>query len=385
MRHVKSHYLNDGKLFNDGRPVDLLHIESEKDYDLLWDNILRSNYYDGSYFNNYIQYKDEKVKFDSFFLSAILKYLKPKSLLELGCARGDVLFLTGLDPRIKVRGIEFSRDVLQTLWPSLSDKVLFGDILEISNQYSGRMTFDTFCAFDLWEHIPPGKLHDYIDAVLALAEKDAFLFFTLPAFGEDKVFGEIFPLEFEENRINFDCRLPFEFLIAESLDPPIPALGHLIWAHTDWWQSQFERHGLIREEGLERDLHAYFDEHLFYARKNFFLFRLDTPAARLRVRERVRQHLTPFRKWKLMNDLEAIIRAHIETEGKSIIDLEELTRVVTYAKNNFYVDAIERVKGWSGHSQALRIPGAHHLLTPSILERLTAKSLNIFFKVTGKG
>ena len=91
MRITKSHYLNDGKLFNDGRPVDLIHIEKENDFDTLLNNIVSSNYYDGSYFTNHIDYQEEEVKFDAFYLASIIKSFKPKSLFELGCGRGDVL------------------------------------------------------------------------------------------------------------------------------------------------------------------------------------------------------------------------------------------------------------------------------------------------------
>ena len=98
----------------------------------------------------------------------------------------------------------------------------------------------------------PERLPEYIDSIVTLAEKEALFFFTIPAFGEDKIFGEIFPLELEENRQKFNQRLPFDYLNAESADPAIPAQGHLIWAHSDWWQKQFEQHGLVRAEGLEQ-------------------------------------------------------------------------------------------------------------------------------------
>ena len=194
MRILKSTYLSDGKQFNDGRPVDLIRIEGDLDFDALLDNIIQSNYYDLSYFDNHIDYQEGKLKFDAFYLASIMKFFKPKSVLELGCGRGDVLFLMGLDPKVRIQGIEFSRDVLKSTWPPLEGKVDCGDIMEVCKKYNSReITFDTFCAFDLWEHLLPAKLHDYIDSLVTLAEKDALFFFTIPAFGEDKVFGEIFP------------------------------------------------------------------------------------------------------------------------------------------------------------------------------------------------
>ena len=102
MRILKSNLLTDGKLFNDGRLVDLIQIEDEKDFDTLWTNIINSGYYNTSYFDDHIDYKEGQVKFDSFYLSSILKFLKPKFLLELGCGRGDVLFLLDLDHKMRV-------------------------------------------------------------------------------------------------------------------------------------------------------------------------------------------------------------------------------------------------------------------------------------------
>ena len=316
MRLIKSNYLNNGKLFNDGRPVDLIRIDEEADFDVLLNTIINSNYYDSSYFDNHISYKEGMVKFESFYLSSIIKFLKPNSVLELGCGRGDVLFLLSLSNKGNVRGIDFSQDILKRVWPLLTNKVDFGDVFDVCKKYHAqKSTFDTFCAFDFWEHIHPKKLHDYIDCIVALAEKDALFFFNIPAFGEDRVFGEIFPLELEENREKFEQRLPFAYLNAESIVPPIPASGHLIWSHTEWWQKQFESHGLIRAEELERNIHTYFDDHLFYARKSFYLFHLDTSKARRRVNRLGKKILTLYRKWKLMVAQQELFAVLQETKG----------------------------------------------------------------------
>ena len=382
MRILKSNLLTDGKLFNDGRPVDLLRIEKEEDFDVLLNNIISSGYYDGSYFDSHLDYKEGEVKFDSFYLASILRFLEPKSLLELGCGRGDVLFLLGLDSRIKVHGIEFSQDVLKKIWPPLSGKVGHGDILEVCKKYyNQKISFDTVCAFDLWEHLHPKKLHDYIDSMVSLAEKDALFFFNIPAIGEDRVFGEIFPLELEENRDKFNRRLPFDYLNAESLDPAIPVNGHLIWAHTEWWQKQFEDHGLIRAQKLEGTIHTYFDEHLFYARKSFYLFHLDTPEARRRVNKLSNNPLTLYKKWNLLVAQQELIGHFMKNQGKSFIDLEELRLTINHAEFYMIRDLKKRIEQWT---KGRVITGISSQVMPSLFDKLTNRCLDAYVNLFKK-
>jgi SAM-dependent methyltransferase len=349
VRIIKSNLLADGKLFNDGRPVDLIQIEDEKDFDILFRNIISSGYYDTSYFDTHIDYREGEVKFDSFFLSSILKFLKPKSLLELGCGRGDVLFLLSLDSKIPVQGIEFSQDAFNKVWPSLSSTVKYGDILDVcKNLGTQEITFDTFCAFDFWEHLHPKALHESIHSIVSLASKDALFLFTIPAIGEDKVFGEVFPLELEENREKFNQKMPFEYLNAESIDPAIPANGHLIWSHTEWWQKQFEAHGLIRSEELERNIHCYFDEHLFYARKSFYVFYSGSPEAKSRVNRLLKSKLTLFKKWKILVDQQELIRRFENDHGKSFIDRKELKSTLNHAEFYMTLDMKKQIERWTG-------------------------------------
>ena len=381
MRIIKSHYLNDGKSFNDGRPVDLIRIEEEKDFDTLLTNIISSNYYDGSYFNHHIDYQEGRIKFDAFYHVSILKSFKPKSVLELGCGRGDVLFLEGLVPKIKVRGIEISRDVIKTIWPPLEGKVDCGDIIEVCQEYdSQKITFDTFCAFDLWEHLLPRKLHDYIDSLVALAEKDALFFFSFPAFGEDKVFGEIFPLEFEENREKFNARSPFDFLIVESMKPLIPVKGHLIWAHTEWWQEQFKHHGLVRSESLEKNIHRYFDEHLYYARKSFYIFHLDTPQARRRINRLLRNSPTLFNKWKILVQQQEIIRRFEESKRRSVINFEELKSTINHAEVFMIADVKKQIERWTWKSLEQNKIGRLIRFLLSRIERLADEYFDNYIK-----
>jgi len=336
MRILKSNLLNDGKLFNDGRPVDLIQIEDARDYDTLLSNIINSNYYDSAYFKNHIDYPEGQVKFDALYLAAIIAFLKPRSLLELGCGRGDVLFLLSLLNQFRVQGIDLSRDILKKAWPPLAPNLACGELLESLEAFQKKgLRFNTFCGFDIWEHLHPRRLHDTIAALAALAEEDAFFFFIIPAIGTDKVFGEIFPLELEENHFNFSEGNPFNYLNAEIIDPPIPANGHLIWAPTEWWQKQFEQHGLVRAEEIEINIHHYFDEHLFYAQKSFFLFHRNSGASRRRIRQLSKNGLTLFKKWRILLNQAKRITAYEQRHLTRVINGEELASTLHHAE--FYM------------------------------------------------
>jgi cyclopropane fatty-acyl-phospholipid synthase-like methyltransferase len=349
------------------------------------DSIINSKYYDLSYFDSHLDYRKGEVKFDSFYLSSILKFLKPKSLLELGCGRGDILFLLGLDHKARIRGIEFSPEIFKKMWPILRDKVDYGDVLDVCNEYKKQgITFDTFCAFDLWEHLLPRKLSDYLDSFVALAKNDALFFFIIPAVGEDRVFGELFPLEFEENREKFNRRLPFNYLIVESKEPPIPVQGHLIWAHTEWWQKQFKQHGPIRAEALERNIHQYFDEHLFYARKSFYLFHLNTPEARKRLNRLTQQGLTLHRKWKLLVAQQEFIGRFIQYQEKSFIDLEELKLTIHHAEFYMIQDLKKRIRRWIGKFFPQAKTGVGDQPMPSLLDKLALKCLDAYIRLSRK-
>jgi hypothetical protein len=144
-------------------------------------------------------------------------------------------------------------------------------------------------------------LKESIEALLSVATDDVLTLFVVPAFGEDAVFGEQFPLELEENRARYEAREPVHYLLAERTDPPIPASGHLIWAHTEWWERQFRERGLVRLPEVERRLHAVYDPLLPYSVRAFYVFCRD-PA---KVTERTRA---------LLSTPTALLRARLLSE-----------------------------------------------------------------------
>ncbi len=265
-----------------GDPATVIEVERPDDFDALLANIVQTRFYDLAYFETHSGYEAGRLVPNFWFIAEMAAALQPTRALEVGCGRGDVLRLLARRG-VEVAGCDFSADVCGVAWPEIRDRVRLGELAPVCRRLAAAgERFDLLLGFDIWEHLLPAALDDALDALLSTGTDDALCFFVIPAFGDDPVFGEQFPLELEETRPEFEGRQPFRHLLAERVDPPVPASGHLIWAHTDWWQRALEAHGLVRVPALERTLHRYFDLVLPHSNRSFYLLRRDTPAAAAR-------------------------------------------------------------------------------------------------------
>jgi SAM-dependent methyltransferase len=267
------------------RPAALIEMEEPADYDRLYRYIVESGYYGSEYFEREVGYRHRRLVAHFFWVAEVARHLAPRRALEVGCGRGDVLFLlqrAGID----VTGVDVSTAVIDQAWPPLRDHLVCGDFGAVLSQLAADPSvepFDLVCGFDIWEHLPPSRLDEYLAAAVAVSSDDALFYFVVPAFGTDPVFGEQFPLEFEENRADFEARRPFHHLLSDADKGGVPALGHLIWAHTQWWQEAFARHGLIRVPEVEAQVHHFVDPLVPHSVRSFYLFRRDGPAAEARA------------------------------------------------------------------------------------------------------
>lgn len=287
MRRVSSSYLDDGRGFNHGQPATLIEVEDDDDLDALHDTIVRTNYYSDEYFTEHGGYQEGTIVGHFWYLAEIARHLRPRRVLEVGCGRGDVLELLRR-AGVEAHGIDFSSDIVARAWPGLRPTMRCGDLLEVLDaqvRHQPHLRFDLVCGFDIWEHLPPRRLDDYVERAVEVTSEDALFLFVVPAFGDDPVFGEQFPLEFEENREAFERREPFRFMVTDKVNGAVPAQGHLTWAHTDWWTSLFRSHGLVRMPAVERPFHDFLDDLLPHSVRSFYLFRRDTPAAAERARQ----------------------------------------------------------------------------------------------------
>ena len=181
MRLVQSQYLDDGRGYSRGQKADVIEIESPADFDLLLANLAASNFYDGDYLHNTLGYTSYPLKLENLVLAAMLDWLDPGALLELGCGKGDVLFLLDLRGRAQARGLDISPTMLEQAWPSIRPRLSCGDLLELAPAYQEQgLKFRTICGFDIWEHLHPQRLQAYIQAMLSLATDDAQFVFIIP-------------------------------------------------------------------------------------------------------------------------------------------------------------------------------------------------------------
>jgi SAM-dependent methyltransferase len=325
MRILESHYLNDGRLFNDGRSATLIEIQDPIDYDALMDNIITSGYYGEDYFEHNLEHGKGRIKHQNLSLAEITHVLNPGSVLELGCGRGDILYLLQLAGHENVLGLDISQDAAQSAPSALRGKIQVGGVLEGCQDLAAQgRRFDTIVGFDIWEHLHPARLNDHIALLENIATDDAIMFFIIPAFGEDRVFGEKHPLEFEENRPDFEERKPFKYLMAEKVDPPIPSKGHLIWAHSEWWEDQFKAKGFFRAEELEKGLHRIFNPYLFRAQQSFFVLHRQTEAAAKRVERLCRFHLDLLYLWRTKLHFLRVLQNHEAATGVELIETAKL-------------------------------------------------------------
>ncbi len=293
MKTHQSRYLDDGLGFNQGQDATVIEIETDGDFVEILDHIVASDFYGRAYLARRSGQVDDRLTAHFWWVAAMAAALKPRRVVELGSGRGDVLWMLqqqyGVDD---VFGIDFGNALDTMVWPSLVSRFRSGAVIDVLRDWNDA-PYDLGCGFDIWEHLLPQSLDETVELLIEHSTEDALFLFVIPAFGNDDVFGEPFPLELEENRNAFEKREPFRFLLADETDVRVPAAGHLTWAHTDWWQKLFTSHGLVRERAIERRFHPVIDAHVPHSIKSFYVFRRPTRAAEERAAKIERARFVP--------------------------------------------------------------------------------------------
>jgi SAM-dependent methyltransferase len=173
---------------------------------------------------------------------------------------------------VEVAGLDISVSAVAQADPSIRERIHIGDLLTAELP----QTYDVVFGLDVFEHLNPNRLAAYLGRVRSLTNPGGFVFTNLPAFGDDPVFGTVFPMDLEEWDRDAAAGRPFSLLPVD--DDGYPSHGHLVWADSAWWVRQFEGAGLRREPAVERALHQRYDDYMRRnspARRSFYVFSRD--------------------------------------------------------------------------------------------------------------
>ena len=156
----------------------------------------------------------------------------PAKPLELGCAAGAVL--TCLERAgIAAYGVEISSMAIAKATESVRPRIHQGDLLALDLPRDHDVLF----GLDIFEHLNPNKLDAYLARMAEVTSADAYLFCNIPAFGEDPIFGTVFPFYIDGWKRDAAAGRPFSALHVDDLGYPIH--GHLAWADAAWWTRRF--------------------------------------------------------------------------------------------------------------------------------------------------
>jgi SAM-dependent methyltransferase len=235
---------------------------AEADFDWLERKIVENGYYERPGVWSFFIDEDKRMMAD------VAAEFEPGSVLDFGCANGAVLKCL-LDKGIYGEGVEISRLALDKTFPEIAGRIHSGDLLSLS---LGRK-YDLVLGLDIFEHLNPNKLDEYASRLFSLLDDGGYFYANIPAYGEDKAFGEIFKVEFAEWEQDAAAGRIFRAVPVDAYG--YPKNGHIICAATDWWVGRFEKPGFRRELGIETLLHRKYDaamEKISPARRAYYVF-----------------------------------------------------------------------------------------------------------------
>lgn len=255
---------------SNGQQIPVFDAISPADFDWLEHAILEHGYYEqpGVWVLG--------VDADKRVIAEIVAAFAPRRALEIGCAAGAVLECLQ-DYGIAGEGVEVSSMAIAKAAPRVRNRIHHGDLLTLPL----RSEYDMVFGLDVFEHLNPNRIGSYLQRLRDITTGGAFVFCNIPAFGEDAVFGTVFPFYVDGwHRDALEGR-PFTTVHVDERGYPIH--GHLTWADARWWSEQFAATGFRREVEIEQTLHRKYDAYMEKrspARKAYFVFGREVGAAR---------------------------------------------------------------------------------------------------------
>jgi cyclopropane fatty-acyl-phospholipid synthase-like methyltransferase len=211
------------------------------------------------------------IDLDKRIIAEVISRFASENILEIGCATGPVLKVLR-EMGSQAEGVEISHMAHALAYPEIKKQIHFGDVLNLRLRHDYKI----IVGMDVFEHLNPNKMQRYLQRCYDLLQDGGFLLTNIPAFGNDPVFGEVFPLYLSSwNPRGGSLEEAGLFSQLHVNEAGWPLNGHLTWATARWWQRNFERVGFEREPQIERALHSVYDR--FFdstapARKSLFVF-----------------------------------------------------------------------------------------------------------------
>ncbi|MBE9166036.1 DUF4214 domain-containing protein [Pleurocapsales cyanobacterium LEGE 06147] len=255
----KYHLLND---ISNTNQILVFDAKNPEDFDWLERMILEHGYYEKPGVWSF------DIDIDKRIMAEIMSVFKPDIALEIGCANGAILQCLH-ELNIFCEGVEISRLAINKAFPQIKNNIYKGDLLEL--EFTKK--YDLVFGLDIFEHLNINKLHDYLAKIYKIMSEGGYLFCNIPAFGEDLVFGTIFPVYIQDWQEDIDRGKNFSKLHVDK--DGYPMHGHLIWADSQWWVKQFEQHNFHRQIDIEKALHEKYDTYMnqiSIARKSYYVF-----------------------------------------------------------------------------------------------------------------
>lgn len=208
---------------------------------------------------------------DKRVIAEVISRFASENILEIGCATGPVLKVLR-EMGLQAEGVEISHMAHALAYSEIKKQIHFGDVLNLRLRHD----YNIIVGMDVFEHLNPNKMQRYLQRCYDLLLDGGFLLTNIPAFGNDPVFGEVFPIYLSSwNTRGGSLEEAGLFSQVHVNDAGWPLNGHLTWATASWWQRNFEQVGFEREPLVERALHSVYDrffESTAPARKSLFVF-----------------------------------------------------------------------------------------------------------------
>jgi SAM-dependent methyltransferase len=210
------------------------------------------------------------IDLDKQITATIIRALGTRNCFELGCFTGSVLSILA-EAGISVLGADVSHLAFAFAYPNVRENMVFGDLLTLDIDER----FDAILCMDVLEHISPLQLDRYLEKLVALTERDGYIYLNSPMWGQDRVFGVVEDPYLDEwlsvGEASYWRHWPCD-------ERGWPLHGHLVWASPQWWERKFHAYGLIRDTIVENAIQqclAGFFQHAPGRRSLFVLRRAD--------------------------------------------------------------------------------------------------------------